>query len=460
MANEPNEPYAALRDFPSVEILAGHPALEPYIRSLTRPVVVETIKMVIARLKEEFKEDNKTVSAKSLVAALTGELDQLVLLHLTPVINGSGIIIHTNLGRSPISAAMLNGAIEMASGYSNLEFNLATGKRGKRGILVEKLLATLCGTEAGTLVNNNAAALVIILNTLANRKEVIISRGELVQIGGGFRIPDIMIRSGARLVEVGTTNRTTPDDYASAVTGKTAMILKVHRSNFTQEGFVEEASLADLAPLCREHDIALIHDLGSGLISFPPGVEITNEPDVHESVHSGADLTCFSGDKLMGGAQAGLIVGRGDLVGKIKKNPLFRAFRCDKLVFEITTQVLAAYLRGTQFEDIPIWRMINIPVTELKKRGEAIQKASGAKDLVLTATRAYLGGGSTPGQTIPSLALSLRSKLSSTALAKKFRTFSPPIIGRVENEDFLIDLRTIPPDRDRLLIEAIDKIVI
>jgi len=459
MANKKPDSFESLRDFPSVEILANHSALTRYIVVLTRPLVVEILKTVIDDLKTSFKDKGAAVSEASLIDAIVSQLDGLMLLHLEPVINGSGIIIHTNLGRSPISKTMIEKAMDMATGYSNLEFNLATGKRGKRGILVEKLLATLCGTEAGTLVNNNAAALFVILNTLANRKEVIISRGELVQIGGGFRIPDIMIKSGARLVEVGTTNRTTLDDYAQAMTARTSMILKVHRSNFTQEGFVEETSLAELAGLGRKHDVALVHDLGSGLISFPPGMKIAGEPSVFESVRSGADLTCFSGDKLLGGVQAGLIAGRTELVAKIKKNPLFRALRCDKLVFSITTQVLAAYLKGTQFEDIPIWRMISILETELKKRGEAILKACPGKDLVLAATQAYLGGGSTPGETIPSLAVSLRSNLNATALAKRFRTYRPPIIGRVENQDFLIDLRTIPPAQDNLVIAAINELV-
>ncbi len=459
MANKKSLSFESLRDFPSVEILAGHDALMPYLDILTRPLVVETVKTVIADLKKQFKDGEKSVTEAGLLAAVTSQLDRLMTLNLEAVINGSGIVIHTNLGRSPISEEMITRALAMTTGYSNLEFNLATGKRGKRGILVEKLLATLCGTESGTIVNNNAAALFVILNTLANRRQVIISRGELVQIGGGFRIPDIMARSGARLVEVGTTNRTTLEDYAEAVSDKTCMILKVHRSNFTQEGFVEETPLPELAALCRKHGVILTHDLGSGLFAFPPGIKITGEPDVHESVRAGADLTCFSGDKLLGGVQAGLIAGRADLVTKIKKNPLLRALRCDKMVFSITTQVLAAYLKGTQFEDIPIWRMINIPVTELKKRGEAIQKASPDKDMVLVATEAYLGGGTTPGQTIPSLALSLRSKISPTSLAKQFRSYSPPIIGRVDKEDFLIDLRTVPPEKDQLLIEAVGKIV-
>jgi L-seryl-tRNA(Ser) seleniumtransferase len=459
MPNKKSSSFSSLRDFPSVEILANHPSLETYIDSLTRPLVVETVKTVIAELKDKFRAGERTVGEKNLIAAIIADLDRLSMLNLEPVMNGSGIIIHTNLGRSPISEKMIAGAMDMVTGYSNLEFNLATGKRGKRGVLVEKLLATLCGTESGAIVNNNAAALFIILNTLANRKEVIISRGELVQIGGGFRIPDIMVKAGARLVEVGTTNRTVIEDYAAAVTDRTRMILKVHRSNFTQEGFVEETSLADLAGLCRKHELILTHDLGSGLISFPPGVKVAGEPNVFESVRSGADLTCFSGDKLLGGTQAGMIAGGNDPVTKIKKNPLFRAIRCDKLVFSITTQVLASYLEGRQFDDIPIWKMITVPVADLKQRGEAIRKACTGKDIALTATEAYLGGGSTPGQSIPSLAVSLRSAVSANILAKRFRAFRPPIIGRVDNEDFLIDIRTIPADKDSVLIRAINEIV-
>jgi L-seryl-tRNA(Ser) seleniumtransferase len=459
MVNKSSQPFSNLRDFPSVEILSNHSSLETYIGVLTRPVVIEIVKKVITELKETFRKGEKPVTEKSLIDAVAGELDSLLLLNLEPVLNGTGIIIHTNLGRSPISRAMIDNSLEMVTGYSNLEFNLATGKRGKRGILVEKLLATLCGTAAGTLVNNNAAALVVILNTLANRKEVIISRGELVQIGGGFRIPEIMVKSGAKLVEVGTTNRTSVQDYADAITDRTSMILKVHRSNFTQDGFVEETPLTDLARLSAERNIILTHDLGSGLIAFPPNIKIGDEPDVMESVRAGADLTCFSGDKLLGGVQAGLIVGKAGLVAKIKKNPLFRALRCDKLVFSITTQVLASYLKGTQFEDLPIWQTITTPVADLKKRGEVIQKVCAGKDIVLVATEAYLGGGSTPGQTIPSLAISLRAKISPSLMAKRFRISQPPIIGRVENEDFLIDLRAIPSEKDKLLIEAIGKIL-
>jgi L-seryl-tRNA(Ser) seleniumtransferase len=459
MANKKSQPLGSLRDFPAVEVLSGYPDLAPFMESLTRPVVVNVVRDVTAQSKERFQSGETSLTLDDVVGGVVAELTRLQNLALTPVLNATGIIVHTNLGRAPISEEMISRAMAVASGYSNLEFDIGAGDRGRRGALIEHLLATLCETEGGTLVNNNAAALFIILNTLANRREVIISRGELVQIGGGFRIPDIMTRSGVRLVEVGTTNRTTLEDYRQAVTGKTAMVLKVHRSNFSQSGFVEETSLKELSDLCRESHLILVHDIGSGLFGFPEGVPITDEPTVVESVRAGADLTCFSGDKLLGGAQAGLIAGKRDLIAKLKKNPLFRTIRCDKLVFAITMQVLASYLHGRQFTEIPVWSMIIIPVTELKLRGEKIIQACPGKDMVLAATEAYIGGGTTPGKTIPSLALSIRSRTKAKTLADKFRAWGPPIIGRVQENDFLLDLRTIPPDRDSSLATAINTIV-
>jgi len=459
MANKKKPPLGSLRDFPAVEVLAGHAALAGFIDDLTRPTVVDVVRRVTAEGKERFQAGETSLTPDDLLAAITGRLTRLRNLILTPVLNATGIIVHTNLGRAPISEEMMRRASAGAAGYSNREFDIGRGERGRRGEIIEHLLATLCETEAGTIVNNNAAAVFLILNTLANRREVLISRGELVQIGGGFRIPDIMARSGVKLVEVGTTNRTTADDYRQAVTDKTAMILKVHRSNFTQSGFVEETSLKELAGVCRDHHLILVHDIGSGLFGFPEGVSVSGEPTIPESIRAGADLTCFSGDKLLGGAQAGLIAGTRDHIAKIKKNPLYRAFRCDKLVFAITTQVLASYLHGRQFAEIPIWRMIAIPVTELKLRGEKIISACPGKDIVLAATEAYIGGGTTPGQTLPSLAVSLRGRVKANALADRFRAWRPPIVGRVQDNDFLLDLRTIPADQDALLAEAINALV-
>jgi len=448
-----------LRDFPAVEILTAETALTSYVEKFSRLVVTQIVRETVSELKEKFQSDNKSLSRDTLIKNIIKRLDDLATQFLTRVINGAGIIVHTNLGRAPLSKAMLENAFDAITGYSNLEYDLKTGRRGKRGLLVERLLADLCGTESGTVVNNNAAALFIILNTLANRKEVIISRGELVQIGGGFKIPDIMTRAGARLVEVGTTNRTNLDDYASAITERTRMVLKVHRSNFAQVGFVTETGLDDLAQLCRRHDLILVNDLGSGLFEFPEGVAVVGEPTVYESVHAGANLTCFSGDKLLGGAQAGLIAGNRELVTRLKKNPLFRTLRCDKLVFHLTIQVLLSYLNGTAYEDLPVWKMVTCGESELKQRGEKIIEQCPGKNIVLAACGAYLGGGSTPAQKVPSLALSLRGQVKPNALADRFRKFQPPIIGRVNDDDFLIDLRTVAPEDDKILIAAINSLV-
>ena len=455
MPNKNPEAINSLRDFPSVEILAGHPTLIAWHKALPRPLIISGIRGVIAECKKDFAAGKTALTISDLIAAVESELAAFKGLDLRAVVNGTGIIIHTNLGRAPISVAMIESAAAIATGYTNLEYDLTGGARGVRGAYVEHLLSLLCETESGTIVNNNAAAVFIILNTLANRKEVIISRGELVQIGGGFRIPEIMSKAGVRLVEVGTTNRTTAQDYEAAITPKTALILKVHRSNFTQSGFTEEAPLSELASICRTHQLHLVHDLGSGLITLPADISLPHEPTVTDSVRAGADLTCFSGDKLLGGVQSGLIVGRRELVNRIKKNPLFRAVRCDKLAFVLTGEVLKAYLNGTQCNDIPIWQMMSASAIDLKLRGEKIVQGCRGRDVVLRATRAFPGGGSAPEESIASLAVSIRSpKLNANNVARRFREFDPPIIGRVENDDFLIDLRTLFPNQDNILIAA------
>jgi L-seryl-tRNA(Ser) seleniumtransferase len=460
MPNNNDFIIASLRDFPAVEVLANHDTLVVWLKKLPRPLIITGIQEVIAEFKNGFAQREKPLTFADLIASIESELKALKALDLRTVVNGTGIIIHTNLGRAPLPASMLESAAAIASGYTNLEYDLGGGARGGRGAYVEKLISATCGTEAGTIVNNNAAAVFLILNTLANRQEVIISRGELVQIGGGFRIPEIMTKAGVKLVEVGTTNRTTGQDYETAITTKTAMILKVHRSNFTQGGFTEETPLAKLAGICRAHSLPLVHDLGSGLMNLPSDVSLPNEPTVSESVRSGADLTCFSGDKLLGGVQSGLIAGRQEFVQRIKKNPLFRAVRCDKLAFALTGQVLAAYLNGTHGNDVPVWRLMCISVTDLKLRGEQIVQACRGRDIVLRATLAFPGGGSAPEESIASLAVSIRdAKRSANNLSRRFRDFDPPIIGRVENDDFLVDLRTLFPEQDEILISAITQIL-
>ena len=459
MPNRKSKKILSLRDFPAVEILAGRPEFKPFAEVLPRPMIIKTAKEVTSRLKKIYRSGKKELTESDLINALKKELNRLAHLDLKPVINGAGIIIHTNLGRSPISADMIRDAVTSLSGYSNLEYSLDTGRRGKRGVLIEQLLALFCGTESGTIVNNNAAALFIILNSLSNRREVIISRGELVQIGGGFKIPEIMTKSGVKLVEVGTTNRTSIDDYRSAITKRTRMILKVHRSNFEQTGFVEETEIKELAILCQEENLIFVNDLGSGLVTFPAGIKIPNEPSISASVRAGADLTCFSGDKLLGGVQSGLIAGRLDLITRIKRNPLFRAVRCDKITFALTTRVLGCYLNGTQFEDIPIWQMIGASLDSLKKRAKKIAAACKKHNLEIIKTEAYFGGGSTPQQAIPSIAVSIRTEMNANRVAATFRDFSPPIIGRVEEDRFIIDLRAVPSDSDKIIINAINQLL-
>lgn len=458
MAQDKSVRIRALRDFPSVEVLSSMETIRAYESRLPRPLVVAAVRTIISREKKTFKSAKEPVTIEGLVESIQEELSRIARKAHCRVINGTGIIVHTNLGRAPLPERLLKQAIAVASQYSNLEFDLASGARGGRGEYVENLISILCGAEAGTIVNNNAAALFIILNTLANRKEVIISRGELVQIGGGFKIPEIMAKAGVKLIEVGTTNRTSLRDYKSAVTAKTAVILKVHRSNFTQSGFVAETGLSDLASLCREKAIPLIHDLGSGLIELPDGVKITGEPTVYESIRDGADITCFSGDKLLGGVQAGIIAGSTTSIAAIKKNPLFRTIRCDKFCFALTELILTSYLNQTQALDIPVWRMMTTAVTDLKMRGEHILSKCPGKDIVLVATEAYPGGGSTPGQSIPSLALSIRSITKASALSELFRASETPIIGRIDKDVFLIDLRTVAPNDDQHLIQAINRL--
>jgi L-seryl-tRNA(Ser) seleniumtransferase len=448
-----------LRDFPSIEILSSRPELRQYRDVLSDAVVTALARQEVANQKRRFEKNQKPLTISSLVAAVAGSCAKLLRSRARPVINASGIIVHTNLGRSPLSAGQLAEVSETLTSFNNLEYDLRAGKRGARGAFVEYILSVLCGSEAATVVNNNAGALFLILNTLANRREAIVSRGELVQIGGGFRIPDIMAKSGTKLVEVGTTNMTTVSDYEKAISDRTGIILKVHKSNFAQKGFVEEAELSDLVTLAAQREIPVIYDQGSGLIGAAEGLAAGTEPTVSDGVRSGAALTCFSGDKLLGGPQAGLIVGDSVRIGKIKKNPLFRTLRCDRYVLAVMERVLLSNLKGDSRRVIPIHAFLAVTVGELKARGEKILAACPGKDVVLTATAALCGGGSSPQQSIPSLALSIRTQKGADRLARDFRGFDPPIIGRIENEEFLLDLRCVPEEKDPVLCAAINSLV-
>jgi L-seryl-tRNA(Ser) seleniumtransferase len=389
----------------------------------------------------------KEVTHAVLLDAIKRSLHEESSARISRIINATGIVVHTNLGRAPLSPSIFEEIKKTVVGYGNIEFDLSSGKRGGRGAACERYLAALSGAEAGTVVNNNAAALFVILNTLASRKTVVISRGELVQIGGGFRIPDILKRSGARLSEVGTTNVTTLADYEKAIDERTALVLKVHKSNFVQGGFTEEVDLKPLVELGKRKGIPIVNDLGSGVFVSTRKILGYHEPTVQESVRAGADLTCFSGDKMLGGVQAGLIVGTRELVSRVKKNPIFRAVRTDKIVFSVLEKLLAAYLNDTCRDDIKLWQLLSRPMDELRRVAIAIlDKAGRPTGVSMEPTPAYVGGGALPEQALPSIGLVFGPERSAEDLMAAFRCWSPAIIGRIDNDRFILDLKAVDSD--------------
>ncbi len=370
---------------------------------------------------------------------------------LRSVLNGSGVVIHTNLGRAPLSSAASAAASEAALGYSNLEYDLEAGERGSRHTLVTDLLRRLSGAEDALVANNNAAAVLLILSALGQGREAIISRGELVEIGGGFRIPDVMRQSGTHLIEVGTTNRTYAADFDAAVTDRTALLLRVHASNFLQLGFVHQPSLDELAEVGKRHDLPLVDDLGSGSLLDTAEFGLAREPMVQASVAAGTTLVAFSGDKLLGGPQAGIIVGRASEVGRLRRHPLMRAIRPDKLTLAALGATLVHYVRGEAASEVPVWRMIAAPAEALESRARSISAHVGGTTLH---TRSAVGGGSLPGQTQPSWAVAFETP-APDRLASALRRTHPPVISRIEDDRVIVDLRAILPEQDALLQAAL-----
>ena len=385
---------------------------------------------------------------------------------LRPVINATGVILHTNLGRAPLSHAALEHATEISCGYSNLEFDLATGERGKRDVHVSRLFAQLLNSasrEVSTIVvNNNAAAVLLALNALAEGGEVIVSRGELVEIGGSFRIPDVMAKSGAVLREVGTTNRTRIADYEGAIGDRTRLLLRVHRSNFQIVGFTEQPALDELAALGRKHNIPVMEDLGSGELFDLRQVGVRGEPMLADSLRAGIDIVTYSGDKLLGGPQAGLITGEPQLVAKIRSNPLFRALRVDKMFYAALEATLLAYLRE-DYDSIPVLRMLRLSEDELQHRAEQLARqlriSSPQLAIEIIASRSVLGGGSAPGTTVPSRALAVKTAgHTADAVLERLRQWATPIVARVESDRVLLDLRTVEPAQDVVIVAALQSI--
>ncbi|MGA9565566.1 MAG: L-seryl-tRNA(Sec) selenium transferase [Candidatus Korobacteraceae bacterium] len=398
--------------------------------------------------------------------AIEHRVSSIVSYSLRPVINATGVILHTNLGRAPLSGEALRHVVEVAQGYSNIEMDLATGERGERDVHVDRLFARVFGDighEVATIVvNNNAAAVLLTLNALAEGGEVIVSRGELVEIGGSFRIPDVMAKSGAVLREVGTTNRTRIGDYGQAINERTKLLLRVHRSNFEITGFTEQPSLEELAALGRQRGVPVMEDLGSGDIFDLPSVGVRGEPTIAASLRAGVDIVTFSGDKLLGGPQAGLITGGRGLVEKVRKNPLFRALRVDKMFYAALEATLLAYLRE-DYDSLPALRMMRLTEVQINERAEHMVRkvhiSSPRLEVAVVATRSVIGGGSAPGATLPSRALAVSSPdMGADAIAEKLRGWTTPIIARVEEGRVLLDLRTVLPEQDAVVVEAIGAI--
>jgi len=446
------------RNVPAIEILASDSKIVKGTSDLARPLVVEIIRSKVAEIKKLLKKG--PLSYGEMIDQILEETRKYRLKRIGKVINGAGIMVHTNLGRAPLAEELFDKVKEQVTGYGNIEFDIASGKRGKRGELAEKYLAILAGAEAGTIVNNNAAALFLILNTFANRRKVVISRGELVQIGGGFRIPDIIRKSGAKLLEIGTTNITDLADYRDALGENPALILKVHQSNFAQKGFTGAVDIKSLIKLGRENNIPVVNDLGSGVFVDTSEFIGEHEPTVQESVRDGADLTCFSGDKLLGGMQAGLIVGGADYISRIKRNPVFRAMRVDKTIFSVMEELLGYYLNGTWRENIKLWKLMSRKEAELYKWGHSLLKEIDAGEkITVQATHGRMGGGALPEIPLPSIALTFQVKAAPHDIAEAFRMSDTPVVGRIEDDTFLIDLKAIDYEDGPLLVSAVKKII-
>lgn len=451
-----NARQALLRRLPSVDALLAQTAVQPLIDAYGREAVVEAMRMQMAETREAIQASAAVeICESALIRAIEARLKRRHSPTLRPVINATGVIIHTNLGRAPLSMGARKAMVDAARAYNTLEFDLETGRRGSRLTQAQGLLRELTGAEDALVVNNNAAALVLILSALAAGREVIISRGQLVEIGGGFRIPEILAESGARLLEVGTTNRTRIADYAAALTDASAMLLRVHTSNFKQIGFVRQPSLAEMSALARERGLLAVDDLGSGTLIDTARFGLDHEPMIQASVATGADLVCFSGDKLLGGPQAGVIVGKAEALSRLKRHPLARALRVDKLTYAALIATLEHYRRGEATDEIPIWRMISRSLADIRATAEAWAARVGG---TVVAGESTVGGGSLPGSTLPSALLAIERD-SPNLIMEALRACDPPVIARIADERVLLDPRTVLPGQESDLLAALQAVV-
>ncbi len=447
-----------LRDLPSVEELLQTQTAAELIARYGRPLTLTAIRETLNKIRARFASGEITVlPLHDLILAQTNFLlNSWIKPTLIPVINATGVILHTNLGRAPLSDATIRAMDSVSRGYSNLEYDLEKGMRGSRLIHAESVLQKLTGAESAIIVNNNASAVLLVLSALANKKRVIISRSQLVEIGGGFRIPDVMKQSGAKLVEVGTTNKVHLRDYEEALQDKGALVMRVHPSNFKVIGFAEEPELKNIVELAHAAGVFVVDDLGSGVLLDTARYGLAHEPTIQESLAAGVDVVCFSGDKLLGGPQAGIIIGRKDLIEKIRKHPLARAVRADKTCLAGVTATLLHYLKDEAEREIPILKMMSLTMKQVKGRAEAWADELRRGEVV--EGESTVGGGSLPGESFPTFLLSLSVK-SPDRFLKRLRAQNPPIIARTTNDKVLLDPRTVLPEQEGALLVGLKNVL-
>ena len=449
------------RAIPSIEQLRQRETIRALEHRFGGAATVDALRHAATVVRDAIGRGDSSLGPDSTVIArieaiALARLGEQFRPSLEPVINASGVLIHTNLGRAPLAESAIERVAAVARGYSTLEYDLARGRRGRRDVHAEALLCRLTAAEAAVVVNNNAAATMLILTALAAGREVIVSRGELVEIGGGFRVPDVMAQSGAVLREVGTTNKTRSADYAAAIGERTALILRVHPSNFRIEGFTERPELAELVALGKRFDVPVAEDLGSGHLAVDARHPLANaEPAVTGSVAAGVDICCFSGDKLLGGPQAGIIVGRGDLVERVRRHPLMRALRVDKMTYAALEATLAEYAAGRAPTTVPVQRMLTMTADEIRVRAQALaaqlQAVEGWRAKLVSGVSA-VGGGSAPGVELSTWLVAIEKReLTPDALEERLRGLTPPVIARIEHDQVLLDLRTVLPEQDEML---------
>ena len=449
------------RNLPSVDSVLSTDAVAGAVKAYSREWVVSLVRQELEDARAQVGNGEDAPTAQELADTVCRRVQSTVRTEPRPLINATGVVIHTNLGRAPLSRTALEAITQASSGYSNLELDLESGRRGSRQSHLQSLLRQLTGAQAALAVNNNASALLLGLSALASGKEVIVSRGEAVEIGGGFRIPDVLRQSGATLVDVGTTNRTYTRDYEEAITENTGAMLKVHASNFRVEGFTASVESQELVELGRKYNIPVLHDVGSGSLLPTEKYGLAHEPMPQESISDGMGLVFFSGDKLLGGPQAGIVVGQTELVQRLEKHPLARAVRIDKLSLAALTATLLHYLADEAETEVPVWRMISDPQEKIKERATNWQAQVVGNSSVET-SRSAIGGGTLPGETLPTWVLALDCQIVSGGaeeITSRMRSDEPPVMARIEEDRVLLDPRTVAPEEDEDLIGVLRRVM-